>query len=61
MAQLSDEDACKIALAMEQLMCKKCAQYKNGCTPFEVIQCTEYFMDQIEKAGGIFNHAPSNI
>lgn len=43
-ATTTRKDAEKIVKFMDELMCSKCSKNETGCTPGEIIRCTELLL-----------------
>lgn len=46
--QDADRKMFDIVMLMIVHMCRECKQYTTGCTPDEVINCTEYFINSLK-------------
>ena len=39
-----------IVEAMEIVMCKRCIRYEIGCAPYQIIECSRYFIRKFKEA-----------
>jgi hypothetical protein len=42
-------DGDKFAKIMDLFLCKECNQYKTGCKPQQIVDCTAYFINTLAK------------
>jgi hypothetical protein len=50
-AQHKSNNETNIALfaqLMDECHCKRCSQYTTGCKPYQVIECTKYFINKLK-------------